>query len=158
MSTDAFGERFEGGRFEGGRFDGGGADSAVGVHRDVSQASVAELVGSLSDTTTRLLRQEVALAKVETRREVRRASTGVAMVAAAGAAALLALMMLSWLAVEALSRSMDLRWALAIVSGAWVIVALALGLIGRSELRTVSVVPERTQESLREIPDDLRGR
>lgn len=145
------------GEFGGPQFDLRG--QPVGNRRvDVSQASVAELVGNLSESTTKLLRQEVALAKAETRQEVAQAGRGVGMLAAGGVAALLSLMMLSFFLVEVLRRSIDERWAYLVVFAIWAVLAAALAASGRTQMKKVNPVPERTQETLREIPDAMRGR
>ncbi len=125
---------------------------------DVSEASIGELVGNLSESTTKLLRQEVALAKAETKQELAVAGRGVGMLAGAGVAALLALIMLSMAAADLLSSWMDPTWAYLIVFAIWAIVGTVLAVQGRKAIKQVNPVPERTQETIREIPDAVRGR
>lgn len=125
---------------------------------DVSQASLGELVGNLSESTTKLLRQEVALARAETKQELAVAGRGAGMLAAAGVAALLALIMLSMAAVDVLISWMDPTWAYLIVFAVWAVIGAVLAAQGRKQLKQVNPVPERTQESIREIPDAVRGR
>jgi fatty acid desaturase len=131
------------------------------VHQQVQPAdepSVAELVTRITENTTALFRKEVELAKAETREEVVRAGTGAGMLAAAGVSALLILVMLSFAAAQWLSTQMDLGWAYLVVAGVWLVLAVILGLLGRARLKKVNPVPERTAETLREIPDAVRGR
>jgi hypothetical protein len=134
------------------------ADVAHSQRSDVSDQSLGELVSNLSQTTTRLLRQEVALARSETRTEVRAAGRGVGTLAVAGGVALVALVLFSLGAARGLSEYMDLGWAYVLVGAIWVIVAGLLYAAGRETLKDVTPVAERTQESLREIPDAVRGR
>jgi hypothetical protein len=132
---------------------GGTADRA-----DVANQSVGELVAQLSETTTRLLRQEVALAKTETRAEVQAAGRAIGTLAVAGGLALVALIMLSLASARGLSEYMDLGWAYVIVGVVWVVVAAILYSAGRNTLRDVNPVPERTKDTLLEIPNAVRGR
>jgi membrane protein implicated in regulation of membrane protease activity len=80
------------------------------------------------------------------------------MLAAAGVAALLALIMLSMAAVDLLSSWMDPAWAYLIVFAVWAVIGAVLAAQGRKQLKQVNPVPERTQETIREIPDAVRGR
>ena len=125
---------------------------------DLSDQSLGELVSNLSETTTRLLRQEVALAKTETRTEVQTAGKAVGTLAVAGGVALVALILFSFGAAQGLSEYMDLGWAYTLVGAIWVVVAGLLYSAGRKALKEVDPVPERTIDSLREIPDAVRGR
>ena len=125
---------------------------------DVANQSVGELVANLSETTTRLLRQEVALAKTETRAEVQTAGRAVGTLAVAGGLALVALIMLSLAAARGLSEYVDLGWAYVIVGAAWIVLAGILYSAGRSTLHQVNPVPERTKDTLIEIPNAVRGR
>lgn len=123
-----------------------------------TDASLGELVSRITENTTTLFRKEVELAKAETREEVVRAGVGAGMLAAAGVFGLLVLVMLSFAAAQWLSTQMDLAWAYLAVGGGWLLVAIIVGLIGRSQLRKINPMPERTAETLREIPDAVRGR
>ncbi|HEX6888410.1 MAG TPA: phage holin family protein [Candidatus Nanopelagicales bacterium] len=135
-----------------------GATAYSGGRSDVTQQSLGELVSNISETTTRLLRQEVALAKAETKQELVVAGRGVGMLAGAGALGLVALIMLSMALVDWLSDAMDPGWAYLLVFALWVVVAAVLASAGRKALKQVNPVPERTAETLREIPEAVRGR
>jgi len=125
---------------------------------DLANQSLGELVANLSETTTRLLRQEVALARTETRAEVQAASRAIGTLAVAGGLALVALILLSLAAARGLSEYMDLGWAYVIVGVVWVVVAAILYSAGRNTLREVNPVPERTKDTLLEIPNAVKGR
>lgn len=120
--------------------------------------SLADILGSLGEDTTRLLRQEVALAKAEVRQQVAVAGRGAAQLAVAGIAALLALILLSFAAARGLSEWMDIGWAYTLIGVLWAVVAAVLAVSGRSTLAQVSPVPERTAETIRETPQVVRGR
>lgn len=152
MTTDSGATAYGSGRTE------PGAGSFAGSRTDVSQQSLGELVSNLSETTTRLMRQEVALAKAETRQELAVAGRGVGMLAGAGALGLVALIMLSMALVDWLSNAIDPGWAYLLVFALWVVVAAILASAGRRALKQVNPVPERTAETIREIPEAVRGR
>lgn len=123
-----------------------------------SEQSLGELVSRLSGDMSQLFRQEVALAKAETKEEAQRAGMGAGMLAGAGVLAFIVLLLLSLAAARALAEVMDIGWAYLIVAVVWAIVAGTLAAAGRSKLRQVNPKPERTAETLREIPDALKGR
>lgn len=105
-----------------------------------------------------LLRKEIELAKAETKVEAKQAGVGAGMLAGAGVLGLLVLGLLSLSATRWLSEIMDLGWAYLVVAGIWLVVAVVLGLAGRAKLSHVSPTPEQTAETLRQVPDALRGR
>jgi hypothetical protein len=69
-----------------------------------------------------------------------------------------ALILLSLAAARGLSEYMDLGWAYVIVGTVWVVVAAILYSAGRTTLRDVNPVPERTKDTLLEIPNAVKGR
>ena len=132
--------------------------SGGGSARDTSNPSLGELMGNLSEDTSRLFRQEVALAKAEVRQEVSAAGSAVSELAAAAGLAQVGLIMASIAVAVALNRVMDLDWAFAIVAVVWFIVAAVLGVTGRNKLREVNPTPTRTAQTIREIPEAMKGR
>lgn len=124
--------------------------------RDANQ-SIGDLVGALSADTSKLFRQEVALAKAEMRQEATAAGTAIGELMAAAVIAQVALIMASIGIAVALDRVMDLDWAYAVVALVWFLIAAVLGLAGRAKLRRLNPAPERTVETLREIPDTVKG-
>jgi hypothetical protein len=127
------------------------------VRPEADDRSIGELVASIGETVSRLFRQEVALAKAETRQEVQKAGSGVAMLAVAGAFALVGLILVSWMLVDVLADYMDLRWAYLLVGVAWMVVAAVLAMSGKRQFTRIDLKPERTTETLSEIPDTMRG-
>jgi hypothetical protein len=52
---------------------------------------------------------------------------------------------------------MDVGWAAVIVAVVWGIIAAALAVTGRAQLKRVNPKPERTIDTAREIPPALKG-
>jgi putative superfamily III holin-X len=121
------------------RQDGPGPDGSIG-----------QLIGEISDDLSRLFRQEVALAKAEVREEATKAGKAGALLGAAGFAGYLTVVLLSLAVVFALGNVMDLGWAALIVAVVWAVAGVVLYQAGRARLRTVSPVPNRTVETLKE--------
>jgi hypothetical protein len=124
---------------------------------DLAQASVGELVAQLSEDASRLVRQEIALARTEVRQEAATAGKGAGLLAAAGMVSMVVLILLSLAAARALSEVMDLAWAYLIVAVVWAVVAAVLASAGRGLLQRANPKPERTVATVREIPDTLKG-
>ncbi|HEY8374792.1 MAG TPA: phage holin family protein [Pseudonocardiaceae bacterium] len=116
----------------------------------VEEVSVGELIGEVAQDLSRLVRQELDLAKAEIREETGKAGRAAGVLGAAAVAGHLALLVLSFALVFALDDVLGLGWAALLVGAAWAVVALLLLLIGRSRMRQVSPKPERTIESLKE--------
>jgi hypothetical protein len=120
---------------------------------------LSELISNLTEDTSKLFRQEVALARAEIKQEATVAGMGAAMMAAAGAFAAVAMILLSLAAAEGLQRllDIDIAWCYFIVAVVWLIVAGVLFSKGRKKFSEVNPKPERTVESLRDVADTLKG-
>lgn len=120
---------------------------------------LSELISNLTEDTSTLFRQEVALARAEIKQEATTAGKGVAMMAGAGAFAAVAMILISFAAAEGLQRllDIDLAWCYFIVAVVWLIVAGVLFSMGRKKLSEVNPKPERTVDSLRDVADTLKG-
>ncbi|GAA3462633.1 phage holin family protein [Saccharothrix longispora] len=114
------------------------------------EASLGQLVGELTEDLSRLMRQELELAKAEIRQEASKAGKAAGMLGAAGFAGYMAVILLSFALVFALGAVMPLGWAALIVGALWGIGGFALYSTGRKQLKTVSPKPERTIETLKE--------
>lgn len=121
------------------------SDAALG------EQSVAELLRQLSDQTQTLVRQELALARVELTEKGKQAGIGVGMFGAAGMIGLYALGALTAAIVLALSLAMS-GWLAAVITAAlYGAVAGVLALTGKNRVsRGVPPVPEQTVQTLRE--------
>ncbi|GAA3019406.1 phage holin family protein [Streptomyces fulvorobeus] len=114
-----------------------------------SDPSVGELVGEISKDLSRLVRTEIELAKAEIKQESTKAGKAAGMLAGAGYAGHLAVLLGSLAAIFGLAHVVDLAWAALIVTAFWALVAAVLFVTGKARLRTVRG-PERTTESLKE--------
>jgi Protein of unknown function (DUF1469). len=117
---------------------------------DGDRASVGDLAGELGQDLSRLMRQEIMLARAEMKDEAVKAGKGAGMLGGAGYAAHLLMIFGSLAAVFGLAHVIGLAWAALVVAGAWAIVAAALFLIGRQKLRSVQPRPQHTMETLKE--------
>lgn len=118
--------------------------------------SIGELLSDVSQDVTTLLRQEVALAKAEVRQSVSSAGKGVGMFAGAGISGHMVLVFLSIAGWWTLGDGIGRGWAALVVAAVWLIIAAVLGIVGRSELKSVGGVPQTT-DTLKKIPSAAKG-
>ena len=133
----------------------GGPAGAAG--RDVGAASVGELIGEVSQDLSTLMRQELALAKAEVKQEAVKAGRAAGMFGGAGFAGYMVLLFASIAAWWGLAEVMAKGWAALIVTAVWAVVGAVLFALGRQRMREVNPVPERTAETVRELPGTLKG-
>jgi hypothetical protein len=119
----------------------------VETHED---ASVGELLSSVTSDVQTLFRQEVDLARTEVKQEATKAGKAAGMYGGAGFAGYMVLLFLSVAALLGLANVMDGGWAALIVTAVWAVVAAVLYQLGRTRMRTVSPKPEHTVETLKE--------
>jgi hypothetical protein len=124
---------------------------------DVRQASVGDLLGDVTRDLSTLMRQEVELAKAEIKTEVSKASKGAGMMGGAGFAGYMVVLFLSIALWWGLSNVMDQGWAALIVAVLWAVIAAVLFVTGRTKLRQVHPKPERTVQTVKQVPDALKG-
>jgi len=113
-------------------------------------ASLGELFSRLTADLSKLVRDEVELAKVEINQTVQSAKTAGISMGAAGLLGLMAFVLLSFAAAWGLAEVVPAGVAFLIVGGAYGLVALALVALGRQRLKTAKPVPEQTVETLKE--------
>jgi hypothetical protein len=141
---------------------------ATGMERDLTvdvrdpeqrarSSSAGELVQEVASDLSRLMRQELELAKAELRDEARQAGRGAGMIAAAGMATLVVLLFASTALMWLLGTWLALGWAALIVAVLWAIVGGLLYATGRSRLRAVRP-PEKTIQTLKEDVEWARTR
>jgi uncharacterized membrane protein YqjE len=111
--------------------------------------SLGELVKEMTSELGDIFRQEVELAKVEAREEVRRSVAAAVAMAIGGVAALLFLILASFALAELLDQGLNRALSFAIVAVLWAIVAAVLVSAGRNRMRQVRPLPE-TKRSLEE--------
>lgn len=119
-------------------------------HRDVSDVPVGTLVSEVANDLSTLMRQEIALAKAEMKKEATQAGKAGAALGGAGLAGWLAVIFVSLAVMFALGAVMPLGWAALIVAVVWGIVGAVLFTSGKKKLSTVNPVPERTVETVKE--------
>ena len=125
---------------------------------DITQQSVGELIGEVSRDLSTLMRQELELAKAEIKTEVAKTGKAAGMFGGAGFAGYMVLLFLSISLWWGLENVMDAGWAALIVAAVWGVIGAVLFVTGRSTMRTVHPKPERTVETVQEIPGALKPR
>jgi uncharacterized membrane protein YqjE len=124
-----------------------------------ADASVAELVRQLSEQTTRLVRDEVELAKAELEQKAKHAGVGAGMFGGAGLFGLYALGALTATLILALSTAVAGWLAALIVTVAYAAIAGVLALTGKGRVqRATPPVPEEAVESTKEDIEWTRKR
>jgi hypothetical protein len=134
-----------------------GALPGEGRHPDVAESSVGDLLGNVTRDLSTLMRQELALAQAEVKQEVSKTAKGAAAVSGAGVAGYFVLLFLSIALWAGLSNVMDAGWAGLIVAVLWAVIGGVLFAVGRSRLRQVHPKPERTVDTLSNVPEALKG-
>ena len=124
---------------------------------DVADASIGELLGNVSRDLSTLMRQELELAKAEVRAEAGKAGKGAAMMGGAGLAGHMVLLFLSFALWWAMANVMDEGLAALIVAIVWAVAAGVLFAVGRRAFRDTNPTPQRTVETLKQVPDALKG-
>ncbi|MEU6066384.1 MULTISPECIES: phage holin family protein [Streptomyces] len=117
------------------------------------QASVGDLVGRATEQASRLVRQEVALAKAELAEKGRRAGRGGGLLGAAGAVAYAGLLVLAGSATAGLSLTLPVWAAALVVTAVLFVIAAVLAVTGRAQLRRAA--PPTPQESLGSVRADV---
>lgn len=128
----------------------GGAYTAGNGRPDVEGRSVGELLGEVTGDLSKLMRQEVALAKVELKEEATKAGKASGVLGGAGAVGYLVLVFLSLALMFALDNVMGIGWAALLTAVLLGIVAAVLFVVGRNKLKQVNPKPEQTVETLKE--------
>jgi hypothetical protein len=118
---------------------------------DLRDRPLGELLKQLSEETTRLVHQELELAKAELAQKGRQAGTGAGMFGGAGAIGLAALGALTACFILALNAVMPAWLAALLVAVVYGIVAFVLVKQGQAKLRQATPpVPTQTIETVKE--------
>jgi len=121
------------------------------------QGSLSELLQQLTDQTTRLAHKEVELAKAEMAVKGKRIGIGAGAFSFAGLLALLALGTLTAAAVLGLATGMEGWLAALIVAVAYLLIAGAMALVGRSRIQAgTPPVPEQAVESVKKDIEETK--
>jgi hypothetical protein len=123
---------------------------------DVDGTSVGQLIGEVTKDLSVLMRQELELAKVEVKAEAKKAGQGAGMYGAAGFAGYMVLMFLSIALWWALSHPVGHSWSALIVAVIWGVIGAVAYMLGRKKFTEVNPKPERTVETLQQVPGALK--
>jgi hypothetical protein len=114
------------------------------------ERTLGDLFVGLTDDMSTLMRQEIKLAKAETMQTISKAGRGAAMMAGGGFVAYAGLILLLIAAAIGMGSVIPL-WLSTLIVG---IIALVVGFIllqsGRSTISNLTIVPEKTVESIKE--------
>ena len=130
---------------------------AAGPYTDVGDVSVGELFGNVTRDVSTLMRQEFALAQAELKAEASKTGKAAGALGAAGFAGYMAVLFLSICLWWALGHLIGNGWSALVVAVLWGIVGAVLYSSGRKKLREVNPAPERTVDTLKNVPDALKG-
>ena len=123
---------------------------------DVEGTSVGALMGEVAKDLSTLMRQELELAKVEIKAEAVKAGTGAGLFGAAGFAAYMMIFFLSIALWWALSHLVGHSWSALIVAILWGVIGAVAFVMGRKKFAQVNPKPERTVETLSQVPGALK--
>jgi hypothetical protein len=125
--------------------------------QEIGSASVGEMIGHVAQDLSLLMRQELELAKAEVKQEVSKAGKAAGMLGGAGFAGYMVLLFASIAAWWGLANLMDQGWAALVVTGIWAVIGAVLFVVGRDRMKQVNPKPEQTVETVKELPDTLKG-
>jgi hypothetical protein len=122
-----------------------------GDSEDLRERPIGELLKQLSEETTRLVHQELELAKAELTQKGRQAGAGAGLFGAAGAIGLLAAAALTTCFILALDAVMPAWVAALLVAVVYGVIALVVVKQGQAKMKAAGPpVPEQTIETVKE--------
>jgi uncharacterized membrane protein YqjE len=121
-----------------------------GQSGDLREQPIGELLKQLSEETSNLVRQELALARAELEQQGKRAGRGAGMLGGAGVAGLLTLGSLTALLIALLDTAMKTWLAALIVTVLWGVVTGVLALQGRNKIKEATPPAPQTVETVKE--------
>ena len=130
-----------------------GATAAPTAPPDPSQASTGQLIGSLTEQVSTLVRQEIRLAQAEVTQKARRLGLGAGLFGVAGVVALLGLGALVTAAILGLGNLMPGWLAAIVVAVVLFVVAGALALIGKKDVGKAT--PPLPTETIASVQRDI---
>jgi hypothetical protein len=123
---------------------------------DVEGTSVGQLISEVTQDLSTLMRQELELAKAEVKVEAKKAGQGAGLFGAAGFAGYMVLLFLSFALLYVLNNAMDNGWAALIVAVLWAVIGAVAFVMGRKRFQQVNPKPERTVDTLQQVPGALK--
>jgi hypothetical protein len=126
---------------------------------DLRDQPISEVVKTLSEEASTLIRQELDLAKAELAQKAKNAGVGLGLMGAAYVFLRLTIATATAAAILALAIPLPAWAAALIVTIVWLLIALVLILLGRSQLkRGLPPVPQQTIETVKEDVEWLKSR
>jgi hypothetical protein len=135
---------------------GGASTSGSYGANDMSDVSVGQLLGAVTEDLSTLMRQELELAKAELRVEAKKAGQAAGMFGGAGFAGYFAVLFVSIALWQFMANVMDSGLAALIVAVLWGVLGAVLFVVGRSKAKQINPTPERTVETAKKVPDALK--
>ena len=125
--------------------------SAAGGSETGARPSIGDLVSTLSEKLSQLVRDEIRLAKVELAEKGKHAATGVGLFVAAAVLASVGFMVLIATAILGMIEAGMDPWLAALIVGlVLVVIAIILALVGKKALeKGAPPVPAKSQASLK---------
>jgi hypothetical protein len=117
---------------------------------DLRERPIGELLKQLSEETSTLVKQELALARAELEAQGKRAGMGAGMLGGAGVAGLLTLGALTATLIALLDTAMATWVAALIATVIWAAVAGVLALQGRNKIKEATPPAPQTVETVKE--------
>lgn len=141
------------------RFARGAVQDGGPAADDPKQLPIGDLVSKATAQTSRLIREEMQLARIEMQEKVKHAGIGVGMFGAAGIVALFGVGALVAMAILALATAMDAWLAALVVAVGLLAVAGAMALAGKKQLAEgTPPVPEQAIDSVHQDIDEIKAR
>ena len=120
---------------------------------DPAEMSMGELVSSLSEQTSRLVKDEIRLATKELQEKGKHAGLGVGMFGGAGVVALYGVGALVAAGIGGLAMAMDVWAAALIVAGILFAVAVVLAMTGKKQV--AQAVPPAPEQAIAGVKTDI---
>jgi uncharacterized membrane protein YqjE len=117
---------------------------------DLRDRPVGDLLRQLSEETSTLVKQELALARAELEQQGKHAGIGAGMLGGAGVAGLLTLIALTLTVIALLDTFMDVWLAALIVTVIWAAATGLLALQGRNKIKQATPPVPQTVETVKE--------
>ena len=126
---------------------------------DVSDVGVGEILKSLTADVSKLVNQEIALAKLEIQAEVKKVGKIAGGYAGAGAAGLYVILFLSLTLMFLLASALNSYTLGALITAlVWAVIGAIAFVIARANQKTLNPVPEQTVQTLKEDKEWLKTR
>jgi uncharacterized membrane protein YqjE len=141
------------------RFARGAVHDPHDAAEDPKDLPIGDLIARATEQTSRLVREEMQLARLEMQEKAKHAGVGIGMFGAAGIVALFGVGALVAMAILALDTAMD-GWLAALIVGVVLLaVAGVIALAGKKQVAEGSPpVPEQAIDSVQEDVSEIKAR